>query len=311
MDHNNPKIKKIEIERDDSIIINLDSFKGGVGKTGTGITISELLAENGYNTLIIFADSKDREQTEDKLLSKENIKGKMPKGTLSNFLNNEVESIDEVIVEINDNLFAIPSDANIDITSTNIYQKNLNSPYHNLEYSEALKKALDRFKLRDFFDFIIIDSSPSNNSKIKDMILAITDITIMNVFMGFDGQIKPIKSELRHYLKLDEQGFFEYVGKPFPELYCLPNFKTEQHKKSNDYFYEEFSNIQHLVKLLEPIRLHTGVFKDVDFIKGHYTPIQFEDNNKKFRKNPSRKKTRIDYTKVTNQILENIKNEVL
>lgn len=125
-------------------IIAIANQKGGVGKTTTAINLGGCLGVLEYKTLIVDADPQAN-ATSGVGLDPKNSKN------IYDCLINDVNPMDLVIHTENPNLDILPS--HIDLVGAELEMINLPNREHKLKF------ALD--KIRDQYDFIIIDCSPS------------------------------------------------------------------------------------------------------------------------------------------------------
>lgn len=125
-------------------IIAIANQKGGVGKTTTAINLSGCLGVLEYKTLIVDADPQAN-ATSGVGLDPKNTKN------IYDCLINEVDPSELIISTENPNLDILPS--HIDLVGAELEMINLPNREHRLKF------ALD--KIRDQYDFIIIDCSPS------------------------------------------------------------------------------------------------------------------------------------------------------
>ncbi|MEY4603703.1 MAG: hypothetical protein RIT43_995 [Bacteroidota bacterium] len=125
-------------------IIAIANQKGGVGKTTTAINLGGCLGVLEYKTLIVDADPQANATSG---------VGLDPKNTRNIYdcLINEVHPKDLIIQTQNPNLDILPS--HIDLVGAELEMINLPNREH------MLKVALD--KIKDAYDFIVIDCSPS------------------------------------------------------------------------------------------------------------------------------------------------------
>ncbi len=125
-------------------IIAIANQKGGVGKTTTAISLGGCLGVLEYKTLIVDADPQAN-ATSGVGLDPTNSRN------IYDCLINDVDPTDLIISTANPNLDILPS--HIDLVGAEIEMINLPNREH------MLKNALD--KIKDQYDFIIIDCSPS------------------------------------------------------------------------------------------------------------------------------------------------------
>lgn len=149
-----------------SKIIAIANQKGGVGKTTTAINLSGCLGVLEYKTLIVDADPQAN-ATSGVGLDPRNTKN------IYDCLINDVDPSDLIIKTENPNLDILPS--HIDLVGAELEMINLPNREH------MLKMALD--KVRDQYDFIIIDCSPS------------LGLITVNALTAADSVIIPVQCE--------------------------------------------------------------------------------------------------------------------
>ncbi|NVK66605.1 MAG: ParA family protein [Flavobacteriales bacterium] len=125
-------------------IIAIANQKGGVGKTTTAINLGGCLGVLEYKTLIVDADPQAN-ATSGLGLDPTNSRN------IYDCLINDVNPMDLIVSTNNPNLDILPS--HIDLVGAELEMINLPNREH------MLKLALD--KVRDIYDFIVIDCSPS------------------------------------------------------------------------------------------------------------------------------------------------------
>lgn len=126
-------------------IIAITNQKGGVGKTTTAINLGASFGVLEYKTLIVDADPQAN------ATSGVGFDPRTVKKSIYDCLINEVEAKDLILETENPNLDIIP--AHIDLVGAELEMINIPNREH------RLKMALD--KIKDDYDFIIIDCSPS------------------------------------------------------------------------------------------------------------------------------------------------------
>lgn len=149
-----------------SKIIAIANQKGGVGKTTTAINLSGCLGVLEYKTLIVDADPQAN-ATSGVGLDPRNTKN------IYDCLINDVDPSELIIQTENPNLDILPS--HIDLVGAELEMINLPNREH------MLKMALD--KIRDKYDFIIIDCSPS------------LGLITVNALTAADSVIIPVQCE--------------------------------------------------------------------------------------------------------------------
>lgn len=149
-----------------SKIIAIANQKGGVGKTTTAINLSGCLGVLEYKTLIVDADPQAN-ATSGVGLDPRNTKN------IYDCLINDVNPSELIMPTENPNLDILPS--HIDLVGAELEMINLPNREH------MLKMALE--KVRDQYDFIIIDCSPS------------LGLITVNALTAADSVIIPVQCE--------------------------------------------------------------------------------------------------------------------
>ncbi|MDA0713563.1 MAG: AAA family ATPase [bacterium] len=147
-------------------IIAIANQKGGVGKTTTAINLGGSLGVLEYKTLIVDADPQANATSG---------VGLDPKNTKNIYecLINESHPSDLILETENPNLFILPS--HIDLVGAELEMINMPNREH------MMRLALE--KIRDDFDFIIIDCSPS------------LGLITVNALTAADSVVVPVQCE--------------------------------------------------------------------------------------------------------------------
>ena len=148
-------------------IIAIANQKGGVGKTTSAINLAASLAVLEYKTLLVDADPQAN-ATSGVGFDPRNIKT-----SIYECIVNDVNPKDIILATTTPNLFLLPS--HIDLVGAEIEMINLPNR------EKMMKQVLEN--LRDQYDFIIIDCSPS------------LGLITINALTGSDSVIIPVQCE--------------------------------------------------------------------------------------------------------------------
>jgi chromosome partitioning protein len=140
-------------------IIAIVNHKGGVGKTTTTLNLGKALSLQGKKVLLIDLDPQAN-------LS-QSIGIDEAEKTITDVLSNE---IDLPIMKITDNLSIIPSDLSLSVTEVQLQAEQITGYF---KLSNALEK------VKDSYDFILIDCPPSLGILTTNALLASTEIIII------------------------------------------------------------------------------------------------------------------------------------
>ncbi len=147
-------------------IISVANQKGGVGKTTTTVNLATILAKKGKKTLLIDADPQGN------ATSGVGIEKKITK-SLYNILIDDTEMEETFQKTSIKNLIVCPS--NMDLAGAEVELVSM------MSREQRLKEKL--IKIKDFFDFILIDCPPS------------LGLVTLNAFTASDSVLIPVQCE--------------------------------------------------------------------------------------------------------------------
>ncbi|ANQ47488.1 AAA family ATPase [Flammeovirga yaeyamensis] len=148
-------------------IIAIANQKGGVGKTTTSVNLAASFAVLEYNTLLVDADPQANST------SGLNLDPKEERKSIYNCMVEDINAEDIIVASEFDNLDIIPS--HIDLVGAEIEMIDIE------DRETRMLKALEQVK--DKYDFIIIDCSPSLN------------LITVNALTAADSVIIPVQCE--------------------------------------------------------------------------------------------------------------------
>lgn len=198
-------------------IIAIANQKGGVGKTTTAINLSACLAEKGKKVLIIDADPQGN-TTSGFGIDKNNLEETIYELIIGKSTLKEV-----ILTDILENLSLIP--ANINLSGAEI-------ELIGIDKKEYLLRD-EIYKIRDNYDFIIIDCPPSLNVlTVNSMTTADTVLVpIQCEYYALEGlsqlihTITLVKERLNPYLKIEGVVFTMFDSRTNLSLQVVENVK--------------------------------------------------------------------------------------
>ena len=198
-------------------IIAVANQKGGVGKSTTAINLSACLAEKGKKVLAIDIDPQGN--TTSGLGTDKNA----VENTLYELLLGEAEIKDTIIKDVVENVDLIPS--NVNLSGAEIELVGID----NKEY--ILKEITD--KVKDNYDYIIIDCPPSLNMLTINALTAATSVLvpIQCEYYALEGlsqlihTIDLVKDRLNNNLEIEGVVFTMYDARTNLSLQVVENVK--------------------------------------------------------------------------------------
>lgn len=158
------------------IIIGVFNNKGGVGKSTTVNSVASKLAQDGYQTLIIDADSQSHQS---KYFDQKNL----PAGKLEDYIINQTKITTDNIQSDIPNLYLLSNKK--EITSSTF------ASFDALDRNYAIKNIIPDNE----FDFILLDLPPT------------LDLPAINCLLACDYVLSPVE-----YSELSKDGLLNLVG---------------------------------------------------------------------------------------------------
>ena len=198
-------------------IIAIANQKGGVGKSTTAINLSACLAERGKKVLTIDVDPQGN------TTSGLGVDKNSTENTLYELLLNEVEIENTIVKDVVQNVDLIPS--NINLSGAEIELVGID------EKEYILKKIID--KVRDIYDYIIMDCPPSLNMLTINALTAATSVLvpIQCEYYALEGlsqlihTIELVKDRLNNSLEIEGVVFTMYDARTNLSLQVVENVK--------------------------------------------------------------------------------------
>lgn len=185
-------------------IITTGQFKGGVGKTVTAVMLSYTLARLGNKTLLIDFDPQ-ADATDLIFTTMDSVYGNKPNYDITFYKSIiENQSLESVVIEVNENLSIIPS--HTDLLSYPDFVNEL-SPGKGFTKDRDFYLRNKLKEIQDNYDYIIIDVPPTINNLYTDSAIVASDYIIV-----------VLQTQMKSYRRAIQ--YVEHLGK-LNEVYDL------------------------------------------------------------------------------------------
>ena len=172
------------------LILAICNFKGGCGKTTSAVTFAHQFAARGKRVLLLDMDSQANLTAH--LCFPEDEKGSIGQALYNAYTDWTREQFEDQVVSVKVTQIREPMDL---VAGTSRFEENLSSLDIQLRKTDdqAITQRLARClePLRAFYDIILIDTPPSLNGLIVDLVLNAADTVLIPVdgFMAVSGMI--------------------------------------------------------------------------------------------------------------------------
>lgn len=236
-------------------VIVVSTIKGGVGKTTTSVNLATILAVLGFKVLLIDTDPQSNATT--------NL-GINPVNTLFNIIHHN-KPVDECIVKTKFGIDIIPSEERVKKTLPyDVEDKNL--------FSEKFTY------LREIYDFIIIDTLPTENKIVKNA-CSFADGIISPIFPtsyaveGYKNLLKGLQEFKFEGIQVENLGIL--ICK-FANKSARPTFKKDLEKKYSDKIFKTFISESSVIEDTEAFDIPLIFYKKTHKVTKEYINFALE-----------------------------------